>query len=88
MKQKDYKRLALLGLTAGLAVAALPLESEAGVTAHLAHQCGAGQCGGTDNTPRSSGQDAQGYYVKPGEQPVSQPRPQQDQKKQQNPNNN
>lgn len=81
--KKDLKKLALLGLAAGLTVSALPTVAEAGVTAFLAHQCGAGSCGGTDNTPRSTGQDAQGYYVKPGNQTQpTQVNPQTNQEKQ------
>ena len=86
--KKDLKKLALLGLAAGLTVSAVPTVVEAGVTAFIAHKCGAGSCGGTDNTPKSTGQDSQGYYVKPGDQTQpTQVNPQSDQKKQESNNN-
>lgn len=89
MQKKDLKKMALLGLAAGLALSALPMQGEAGVSAFIAHQCGAGGCGNKDNTPKSTGQDAQGYYVKPGDQTQpTQVNPQQNPKKQDNSNNN
>lgn len=84
MRVRKFETLALLGIATGLAVTALPIEGQAGITAYLAVQCGV-NCGSTDNTSANDGQGAAEQNVEPGD--VQNQNTQPSQKKQLNTNN-
>lgn len=71
MKKQDFKKLALMGLSGGLMIAAQPLSAdlpegtnnEGGIL--LAHGCGAHSCNGSTPPPGSSGRQGCGAQQGP-----------------------